>query len=487
VSQVDSPLLKSLLEGGRGEVVRVGAAALRAEDLLAASAALQGDLAACRRVAVLMTPALEAVVGLVAGLLAGVEVVPLNPAAGPLELNHVLTDSRPELVLHAPGVSLSDSLAAVPGRVVKASERAVHQPPDLDPGSVALILYTSGTTGPPKGVMLSRRAIASNLDALARAWGWTAADTVLHALPLYHAHGLVLATLGPLHLGGRSHHLGRLTPAALVDGFASGGTMLFAVPTMYHRLAAEAATDKALAGALRGARLLVSGSAPLAAADYRRIRDLTGQRIVERYGLTESLMCTAARADGPRQPGTVGPPLAGVEVRLLDEQGRAIPAGGAEDMGEIAVRGPALFEGYLNAPDATAAALRDGWLMTGDIGTRDPDGSIRLVGRRSTDLVKTGGYRVGAGEVEAALEDHPAVAEAAVLGEADEDLGQRIAAWVVLVPGAAASAGELAEHVSARLAPHKRPRRVYFVAALPRNALGKVLKRQLAAPPATEA
>ena len=255
--------------------------------------------------------------------------------------------------------------------------------------------------------------------------------------------------------------------------------MLFAVPTMYHRIAAEAAVNPAIATALGTARLLVSGSAPLAVADHRRIEEQTGQWIVERYGLTETLMSCAVRVHGPRRPGYVGPPLDNVELQLRDEQGDVIVARGAQHVGEIAVRGPNLFSGYLNNPQATANAMRDGWLLTGDIGIQEADGSVRIIGRKSTDLIKTGGYRVGAGEVEAALLEHPGVAEAAVQGEPDDDLGQRIAAWVVLEPGAAVAERELIDFVAGRLAGHKRPRRVVFVDSLPRNALGKVLKQQL--------
>jgi malonyl-CoA/methylmalonyl-CoA synthetase len=248
---------------------------------------------------------------------------------------------------------------------------------------------------------------------------------------------------------------------------------------MYHRLAAAAQTEPDVATALRSARLLVSGSAPLSTLDHERIEQLTGQRIVERYGLTETLMNASARLDGDRRPGYVGPPLPGVELRLLDEGGAEIEAADDDTFGEVAVRGPNVFLGYLNRPEATAEALRDGWFHTGDLATRSADGAIRIVGRRATDLIKSGGYRIGAGEIEAALLEHPAVAEAAVTGEPDPDLGQRIVAWVVPADGADPTPSELSRHVGTLLSAHKRPREVRFLDALPRNAMGKVQKSRL--------
>jgi malonyl-CoA/methylmalonyl-CoA synthetase len=274
-------------------------------------------------------------------------------------------------------------------------------------------------------------------------------------------------------------HAGAFSPAALARSLARGGTMLFGVPTMYHRLAAAAETEPDVAAALRSARLLVSGSAPLSTADHERIERLTGQRIVERYGLTETLMNASARLAGDRRPGYVGPPLPGVELRLLDEGGTEIDIADDETFGEVAVRGSNVFLGYLNHAEATAEALRDGWFCTGDLATRSADGAIRIVGRRATDLIKSGGYRIGAGEIEAALLEHPAVAEAAVTGESDPDLGQRIVAWVVPADGADPTAAELSRHVGTLLSSHKRPREVRFLEELPRNAMGKVQKSRL--------
>jgi malonyl-CoA/methylmalonyl-CoA synthetase len=364
---------------------------------------------------------------------------------------------------------------------VDVDSRADLPVDSLDDEHPALVVYTSGTTGMPKGAVLPRRSLASNLDALAQAWEWDAADRLTHALPLFHVHGLVLGTLGPLRTGGELRHLGGFDTGALLDALEDGATMVFGVPTMYHRLAEEAAAQPRLATALGRARLLVSGSAPLPAPDFERIEQLTGQRIAERYGLTETLMNTAVRAAGTRRPGYVGEPLDGVEVRLVADDGTELAVSDDETIGEVTVRGPNLFSGYLNRPDATAEAMRDGWFVTGDLATRAEDGYLRIVGRRSTDLIKTGGYKVGAGEVETVLLGYPGVEQAAVVGAADADLGERIVAFVVTSSNGtpAPGADELVDHVASQLAPHKRPREVRFVDSLPRNAMGKVMKRNL--------
>jgi malonyl-CoA/methylmalonyl-CoA synthetase len=448
--------------------------------LAGAAGSLASTLPTAGRIAVWATPTVETVVAVVAGLLAGVPVVPLNPRGGDRELAHILLDADPLVVCHDPGADLPP---AVRDRsrltLVSPGSRPEFQEPPAD--SPALVVYTSGTTGPPKGVVLPRRAVASNLDALAGAWHWTDDDVIAHALPLFHVHGLILGTLGPLRRGGAVHHLGQFSPAAVTAALSGPATMLFAVPTMYHRLAAAAEADPALARALGRARLLVSGSAALTRVDHDRMAAVTGQRIVERYGMTETLMNCAVRADGDRRAGWVGPPLDGVDLDLMDDDGLPVPSDG-ETIGEIVVRGPNLFLEYLNRPDATAAALRDGWFRTGDLAVRDPGGYVRVVGRSATDIIKSGGFKIGAGEIENVLLEHPGVAEVAVTGAPDPDLGERVIAWIVPTGDGHPEPQEMADLVAGQLAPHKRPREFHFVDRLPRNDMGKVIKRALRNP-----
>ncbi|GAB7035056.1 acyl-CoA synthetase [Streptomyces sp. NPDC021749] len=480
-------LFPALREGSPAPALRFGDRGLSHRQLASVAGALAERIAGETRIAVWATPTLETAVGVVAALLAGVAAVPVNPKIGESELAHIVGDSTPTLVLAGADDELPTPLAALPRIDVDATEppeeggsTLPYEPGDETP---ALIVYTSGTTGPPKGVVLPRRAIAHTLDALQDAWQWTADDVLVHALPLFHVHGLILGILGPLRRGGSVHHLGRFRTDAVARELSGEGTMLFGVPTMYHRLAVEAGRDPALAKALSRARLLVSGSAALPLTDHELIAAASGRRVIERYGMTETLMNTSVRADGPEATGTVGVPLPGVFVRLVDDTGQVIEGGDGETVGEIQVRGPNLFVEYLNRPDATEAAFDGGWFRTGDMAVRDTAGNYRIVGRRATDLIKSGGYKIGAGEIENALLAHPGVAEAAVTGVPDEDLGERIVAWVVTERGPEAgpppSAEELADHVARQLAPHKRPRTVHFLDALPRNDMGKILKREL--------
>ncbi|ARP70073.1 acyl-CoA synthetase [Streptomyces pluripotens] len=476
-------LFPALADGpGERVALRFGERSLTYDALAGAAGALATRLRGAGRVAVWATPDLETAVAVTGALLAGTAAVPLNPKSGEKELAHILSDSAPSLILAAPGVELPAPLGGLARLDVDLSARgaaSTEQAAEKDP---ALIVYTSGTTGPPKGAVIPRRAVATTLDAIADAWQWTGEDVLVHGLPLFHVHGLVLGVLGPLRRGGTVRHLGRFSTEGVTRELNDGATMLFGVPTMYHRIAEALPGNPELAEALGRARLLVSGSAALPVHDHERIAAATGQRVIERYGMTETLMNTSMRADGTARVGTVGVPLPGVQLRLVEEDDTEITGYDSESVGEIQVRGANLFTEYLNRPDATAAAFtEDGWFRTGDMAVREPGGHVRIVGRKATDLIKSGGYKIGAGEIENALLEHPGVREAAVTGEPDADLGERIVAWIVPVdPQSPPGAEELADQVARRLAPHKRPRVVRYLAALPRNDMGKIMKRALA-------
>ncbi|TVS88479.1 acyl-CoA synthetase [Mycobacterium helveticum] len=452
------------------DAVRIDGVALSRGDLLGAATSVAERVAGADRVAVLATPTAATVLAVTGCLIAGVPFVPVPADIGASERRHMLADSGVQAWL-GPRPDEPEGLPHIP---VRLHARSWHRHPEPPPDATAMVIYTSGTTGLPKGVVLSRRAIAADLDALAEAWQWTPGDVLVHGLPLFHVHGLVLGLLGSLRVGNRFVHTGKPTPAGYARACSeAGGTLYFGVPTVWSRVVADAASARAL----RRARLLVSGSAPLPVPVFDGLAGLTGHRPVERYGASESLITVSTRADGERRAGWVGLPLPGVQTRLLDEDGGPAPHDG-ETVGRLQVRGPTMFDGYLNRPDATAEAFdSDGWYRTGDVAVVDGAGMHRIVGRESVDLIKSGGYRVGAGEVETALLGHPGVGEVAVVGLPDDDLGQRIVAYVVGSPDL--SADELVNHVAEELSVHKRPREVRFVDALPRNAMGKVLKKQL--------
>jgi malonyl-CoA/methylmalonyl-CoA synthetase len=346
-------LFEALADPTDKVALRFGDRTLTYRQLRDAATAVADTVAGRERVAAWAVNEPEIAVAVIGALLAGVPITPVNPKAGERELAHILDDSDPELLLCPPGVEVPEGAARRERVDVDLSARGGELPPEPGDDAPAIVVYTSGTTGPPKGAVLPRRAISSNLDALAAAWEWTGDDVVAHALPLFHVHGLILGTLGPVRRGGGVRHLGRFSAAAAAAALGQDATMLFAVPTMYHRLAAEAESDAEVARGFASARLLVSGSAALPAADHARIERLTGQRIAERYGMTETLMNTGVRASGERRPGYVGPPLDGVELRLVGDDGDVIDGADDETIGEIHVRGPNLFLEYLNRPDAT--------------------------------------------------------------------------------------------------------------------------------------
>ncbi|MCA2206140.1 acyl-CoA synthetase [Nocardia rosealba] len=450
------------------DAVTIDDATVSRGDLLGAATSVAERIGRAERVAVLAEPTLRTVLAVVGCLIAGVTVVPVPPDAGTAEREHILRDSGAQAWLGA--APAGTDLPVVP---VRLHARSWHTYPEPDPSAIAFILYTSGTTGAPKGVMLSRGAIAAGLDALADAWNWTRRDTLVHGLPLFHVHGLILGLLGPLRIGSRLIHTGKPTPEAYA---AAEGTLYFGVPTVWSRIAEKPEAAKELSRA----RLLVSGSAPLPVPVFEKLAELTGHAPVERYGMSETMITLSTRADGERRPGWVGTPVRGVETRLRDEAGNPVPHDGVS-IGGLQVRGPMLFDGYLGRPDATALDwTEDGWFRTGDVAVIDADGFHRIVGRESIDLIKSGGYRIGAGEIETALLGHPAVAEVAVVGLPDDDLGQRIVAFVVARDtGSGDLATELIAHVGDQLSAHKRPREIRFVDALPRNAMGKVQKKSL--------
>jgi acyl-CoA synthetase (AMP-forming)/AMP-acid ligase II len=442
---------------------------------------LTGELRSEQPLALWATPELATVIGLYAALANGTPIVPLNPKSGERELAHVLNDACLSTIIASPHATLPHILSPM-RRISVDLVGAVGGPstwPSEPPSEMpALIMYTSGTTGPPKGVVLSSAAIQANLDALARVWAWTEEDHLVHALPLFHVHGLVLGLLGPAFVGGSVRHLGSFSVDGVGEALAAGGSMLFGVPTMYHRIANALDDDRALASSISGARLLVSGSGPLMTSDYQRIERASGQRVVERYGMTETLIITSADPEAPPRPGYVGQALPSVEIRVVDEAREDVPADD-ETVGTVLVRSPSLFDGYLHMPQATEATMSGAWFSTGDLGVISREGSLRLVGRGSTDLVKSGGYRIGTGEIEQVLLEHPGVEEVAVAGLPDDDLGERIVAWIVPVGGAELDTQELIDYVANRLASHKRPREIRFLTQLPRNAMGKIQKHLL--------
>ncbi|MEW5808413.1 MAG: acyl-CoA synthetase [Actinomycetota bacterium] len=449
------------------DAVRIDGATLSRSDLVGAATSVAERVAGAATVAVLARPSAATVLAIVGALIAGVPVVPVPADVGAAERRHILTDSGAQAWLG----ELPEDTGGLPHIPVRLHARSWHRYAEPPSDAAALIIYTSGTTGPPKGVVVSRRAIAADIDMLAAAWEWTAEDTLVHGLPLYHVHGLVLGLLGSLRIGNRFVHTGRPSPQNYAQAVSAGGSLVFGVPTVWSRIVDDGDAARAMAPA----RLLVSGSAPLPVPVFDGLAALSGHQPVERYGSTESLITLSTLASGERRPGWVGLPLDGVSTKLTAEDG-SIAAHDGETIGALHLQSPTLFDGYLNRPDATAEVLgADGWYHTGDVAVIDAAGMHRIVGRESVDLIKSGGFRIGAGEIETVLLAHAGVTEAAVVGAPDADLGQRIVAFVV----GDASPEELIDHVAQELSVHKRPREVRVVDTLPRNGMGKVLKKEL--------
>ena len=409
------------------------------------------------RVAVRLPNGWRFAVALLGGLMAGATVSPLNPKLAAAESARILADLRPRIVLDA------------------ISEETADWSRLLEPRAPALILYTSGSTGRPKGAVLSHAA----LDAALVSWagpvmGLTGTDCVLATLPLSHSFGINGALLAPILAGARVAIVESFTPAGALAAISQHGVTVFpGVATMFRRLLDTPALDPS---ELTTLRIAVSGAAPCPWDLAQEWRARTGVRILRGYGMTELFRPISYRADDARDlPESIGRPVPGVELRIVNDAGRPQPAG---ETGELWIRSPAVMEGYLEAQEETRAVLADGWFRTGDLATISSDGFVAIAGRKK-ELILRGGYSVVPAEVEAVLLTHPAVAEAAVVGVPHPDLGEEVAAFVTLRAGAAVDPATLIAHCRERLAGYKYPRRVTVLDALPKGATGKVLKTQL--------
>ena len=421
------------------------------------------------RIVVSASASIPLVVAYVAAHRLGLVVVPMNTAYRAAEIAHIVRNTTPRAaVVDDPSVAaaVGDS-ATEPIAIFGVDVDAPAGPePKLDLSTrdaPALICHTSGTTGLPKGAVLTSGNLLASAEAVRIAWRWTAEDRLALMLPLFHLHGLGVGVHGSLVSGAEAIVFDGFSPDAVADAAVDlQASMFFGVPTMYHRLLQHDRVAE-----LKRLRLCVSGSAPLPAEFHNRFAELTGQRIIERYGMTETVMLVSNPFDGPRKPGSVGIPLPGVEVRLANGEGP----------GEIQVRGPNVFGGYWNQAEATAASFTDdGWFLTGDIGQWDDDGYLSIVGR-SKELIISGGYNVYPREVEDLLLTHPGVAEAAVVGWPSQEWGETVVAFVV--PAGSVGPDEVKDYAAERLAAYKRPRQVHVVDRLPRNALGKILRDDL--------
>ena len=474
---------------------RIAAAApegtFRYRDLLDASAAVAARLLTGAddlgeaRVAFLVPPGLTYVAVQWGIWRAGGVAVPLAVSHPPPELDYSVEDSGASVVVAHPEradrlrpiaeqrglrfLLTTDLLAGGAGEAVL---------PALTPDRRAMILYTSGTTSRPKGVVSTHGNVQAQVTTLVEAWGWQPADHILLVLPLHHVHGIINVLTCALWSGAQVTIHPTFDAEVVWEAIAGGALTLFmAVPTIYSRLIAawEAAPmerQAALSAGCRKLRLTVSGSAALPVRVLGQWQEISGHVLLERYGMTEIGMALSNPLRGRRRPGFVGVPLPGVAVRLVDEQGREVPPG---TPGEIEVEGPSVFREYWRRPEATQAAFRDGWFRTGDIAVVE-EGYYRILGRSSVDILKTGGYKVSALEIEEAVREHPAVREVAVVGLPDPEWGERIGAALVLAPGETLTLEELRRWAGDRLASYKLPTRLLALKELPRNAMGKVTK-----------
>jgi malonyl-CoA/methylmalonyl-CoA synthetase len=407
--------------------------------------------------------------------------LPLNTTYPARELDFYLSDAGARLAVLVPDrlpdlaptrAALVPADAALTAEVAGSPQAAL--PEALPADRIGVLLYTSGTTGRPKGALLGHDNLQATVDALHQAWRWSPDDVLLHMLPLFHVHGLFVAMHAALRAGATVHLAERFDPDEAIHRMAHDGiTVFMGVPTFYARLLAR---PPAADPDLSGMRLFTSGSAPLPARDHRAFQARYGHTILERYGMTEVGIVLSNPYEGERRPGAVGMPVPGARVRVVDPRtGQEQPQG---EVGEIRIAGPSVFKGYLGLPERTAEAIRDGWMCSGDLGFVDIDGYVHVVGR-SKDMVLSGGLNVYPSEVEAVLLEDPTVAAAAVVGVPDPDLGERVVASVVAAPGATPDPEALRRRARASLAPYKVPKRIDVVKALPRNAMGKVRKAAL--------
>ncbi|MDE9450995.1 malonyl-CoA synthase [Aliiroseovarius sp. Z3] len=472
-----------LTDARNGRVITYGDFWANAERMAAALVALgvrPGD-----RVAV-QAPKEPAMLELYVGtVLAGGVFLPLNTAYTPDEVAYFLGDAAPHVFVCDPTTQKALETVARNARVVQVLTLGMDEAGTLvsardeqapgfqavarDAQDLAAILYTSGTTGRSKGAMLTHRALASNSETLRDYWRFTEQDVLIHALPIFHTHGLFVATNVTLMAGGAAIFMPGFDAGAVIEAMPNA-TALMGVPTFYTRLL----KDDRLANASRNMRLFISGSAPLLADTHAKWRTVTGHAILERYGMTETNMNTSNPYEGDRRAGTVGLPLPGVEVKVCDPKtGEELPTG---EIGVLEVRGDNVFAGYWQMPEKTAEELRaNGWFITGDLATIDAEGYVTIVGR-GKDLIITGGFNVYPKEVEGVIDDLPGVVESAVIGVPHDDFGEAVVAVVVLESETVLDEAGILAGISKRLAKFKQPKRVLVVEALPRNTMGKVQK-----------
>ena len=424
------------------------------------------------RVGLYLSNSAELIVALFGNHLLGLITVPINSKTPPEEFRYVAEKAELSALISSTDSPVPLKLALRPQELRELPQAADEIPENRDPDSPALLCFTSGTTARPKGVILTHTNLRSNLQDLIEVWRWSSRDRLLLALPLFHVHGLVLGLHGWALTGSSLVLTPKFDPTQVLDLLLNRHCTLFmGVPTMYHRMLASPECKPENFSSLR---LAISGSAPMSVELHERCQEVIGQPVLERYGLTETIMNTSNPFE-KRKPGSVGLPLPSVNIRLLDEELAELKQ--PNQIGEVCVQGPNVFSGYWKDPEATRQAFCEGWFRTGDVGYRDEEGYYHLLGRLSLDMIKSGGYRIGAREIEEVLLRHPSVQEAAVVGQPDEDLGEKVVAFVVVEDST--TEAELQTYCEEFLASFKRPRAISFLDSLPRNAMGKITKSQL--------